>query len=602
MSADLFAEFRNNSASPPPLSQSSNRLGHSTQQEQTKKQAQTEDPFNFSGRNGAVPAHQSGSQWSSFCQSTPSSLNGWHQPMDVALQKAGDDDVWGDFEVAQSTEAPATPEVYTQPPVSGSIGWDSYSASEPGPHHFSNNAAQVVANNSTGAAGIGGFRDFDPQADWNSQSVWPRAEPTQKVQVKSAASNPNVLFDADDFELQGGEENVEDLDEFGDFETVVCTPRSDPVPSTTPQRPSSLDLLGLDDPPMFPPRKETSQDILRQQPRPAPVALSLGAMPSNPSSPPQPPVYESEYSLAEPEVKKPTHTSTYKANSKPVYVSSSKLASAARTVPSAKVTANDDEWGAWDDFSEDTGVNHASRGSDTNSMTDTWAQGVGDDGGLPTAMTDDSSPPPMNVPPPSILLSTFPELFNTGNSLFDSLAGQSPSFKQHVLSNTKTIRFLQGYVLLGATAARVIAGRKHRWHRDKVLAKSMSISAAGSKGMKLASVDKQQSAREDREAADVVAAWREHIGKLRSAVATANSAGKANIKVPELAEKPQIQTAKMVPTAPKPCIICGLKREERVSKVDLEVEDSFGEWWVEHWGHRACKNFWIEHEQLLRQR
>ncbi|KAJ3502922.1 hypothetical protein NM208_g16619 [Fusarium decemcellulare] len=33
----------------------------------------------------------------------------------------------------------------------------------------------------------------------------------------------------------------------------------------------------------------------------------------------------------------------------------------------------------------------------------------------------------------------------------------------------------------------------------------------------------------------------------------------------------------MVPTAPKACIICGLKREERVAKVDYEVEDSFGE-------------------------
>ena len=42
----------------------------------------------------------------------------------------------------------------------------------------------------------------------------------------------------------------------------------------------------------------------------------------------------------------------------------------------------------------------------------------------------------------------------------------------------------------------------------------MSISAAGSKGMKLAGIDKTQSAREDREAADVVAAWREHAKHL----------------------------------------------------------------------------------------
>lgn len=135
-----------------------------------------------------------------------------------------------------------------------------------------------------------------------------------------------------------------------------------------------------------------------------------------------------------------------------------------------------------------------------------------------------------------------------------------------------------------------------------MLAKSMSISAAGSKDMKLVGVDKTQTARENREAADVIAAWREHVGRLRAAVATANAEYKANLRIPELSENMVIQTAKMVPTARWPCVICGLKREERVFKVDLDVQNSFGEWWVEHWGHRACKNFWLKHEQRLRQR
>ncbi|KAG7418849.1 hypothetical protein Forpe1208_v002693 [Fusarium oxysporum f. sp. rapae] len=131
----------------------------------------------------------------------------------------------------------------------------------------------------------------------------------------------------------------------------------------------------------------------------------------------------------------------------------------------------------------------------------------------------------------------------------------------------------------------------------------MSISAAGSKGMKLAGVDKTQAAREDREAADVVAVWREQVGRLRSAVAAAKSVDKnLSLQVPEISENMQVHTAKMVPTAPRACIICGLKRDERVTKVDYEVEDSFGEWWLDHWGHKACKNFWIEHEQKLRQR
>lgn len=53
---------------------------------------------------------------------------------------------------------------------------------------------------------------------------------------------------------------------------------------------------------------------------------------------------------------------------------------------------------------------------------------------------------------------------------------------------------------------------------------------------------------------------------------------------------------KLVLIVLKFCIICGLKREECVGKVDFEVEDSFGEWWVEYWGYRVCKNFWIEYE------
>jgi hypothetical protein len=51
--------------------------------------------------------------------------------------------------------------------------------------------------------------------------------------------------------------------------------------------------------------------------------------------------------------------------------------------------------------------------------------------------------------------------------------------------------------------------------------------------------------------------------------------------------------------ATKPCVLCGLKRDERVEKVDGVVEDSFGEWWSEHWGHVACRNFWREHRGEL---
>jgi hypothetical protein len=62
-----------------------------------------------------------------------------------------------------------------------------------------------------------------------------------------------------------------------------------------------------------------------------------------------------------------------------------------------------------------------------------------------------------------------------------------------------------------------------------------------------------------------------------------------------------VQTLRGAETAAKACFLCGLKREERIVRVDFDVEDSFHEWWVDHWGHRACRNFWIEHEAALRQ-
>ncbi len=151
-----------------------------------------------------------------------------------------------------------------------------------------------------------------------------------------------------------------------------------------------------------------------------------------------------------------------------------------------------------------------------------------------------------------------------------------------------------------------MAGRKLRWHRDKFLAQGMAISAAGGKGgMKLAGVDRAQAARDDREAADVLAAWRQHVGRLRSAVAAANSTiaeARAHLRIPELGEHMAAQAAQMALAAPRPCLVCGLKRDERIKGVDVAVEDSFGEWWVEHWGHRACRNFWLEHEAKLRSR
>ena len=126
--------------------------------------------------------------------------------------------------------------------------------------------------------------------------------------------------------------------------------------------------------------------------------------------------------------------------------------------------------------------------------------------------------------------------------------------------------------------------------------------------MKLMGVDKAEAAREDREAGDLVRWWKDQVGRLRSAVAAANmtiAEHSSHLQVPELNETMPVKTATLAEgamTAPKCCVICGLKRDERVMKIDNDVEDSFGEWWVDHWGHRACKDFWVEHSDKLKHR
>lgn len=389
-------------------------------------------------------------------------------------------------------------------------------------------------------------------------------------------SNPNVMFDADDFELEGGDEDdyTED-DDFGDFEAAAPT-KPNPMPASKPpasapaprapnisQPPPSMDLLSLDDPTPPPPQPQE----LKSKP---------GSRPSKPLGFGATALTQSRQGLGH--LKAPSVSS-----------------------PASKpVVAEDEEWGAWDEFESKPARKEPRPRSPAG--VDNWDWEPAE--AVVTAKSDINrdEPPPMNVPPPSVLLSAFPSLFSTGNSLFKPMSAQKPSIKERILSDPKAVDFLKGYILIATAAGHVIAGRKQRWHRDKILAKSMSISAAGSKGMKLAGVDKTQSKREDREAADVAIAWGEYVGRLRSAVAAANSACKTSLKVPELNENMLVQTDKTAPTAPKPCIVCGLKREERVAKVDFDVEDSFGEWWVDHWGHRTCKNFWLQHEQTLRQR
>lgn len=622
MSADLFAEFNELSNSPASTTPQTSS-GQPAAQNQTPAAGSSQDALGplHSFDNSFNDASPSQQQWLSESDRSNafSSLSNASMlstaPQAPASGAADDDDDWGDFETSEPQEATIahTPKTTSQwAPPSQPVQWHNA-----GTQQSLSRQPQKLATTSNEPKRLGIVRADTLDLVSNhlvNIGDTPKPEPApairrephappQRPRLRQGPSDPNVLFDAGDFELEGGGDELEDDDDddFGDFETVAPAPSQAAVPARPAAKPAppSLDLLGLslEEPPQPP----TSIDMPAQQASTGSL-LSFGSTAMSYPTAPKSPSYQQRNPFPELAIKTPTATEFDKKETQksPSPVTAWPNFEEKETTGPSKYHDDEDEWGAWDDMPSGTGKDtvHIDARADVKG----WDWDETDDVKPVATTVCDDAPPPINVPPPSVILSIFPDLFSSADKLFKPMSGQGVSIKDKVLSDSKVVDFLHGYILLATTAAHVIAGRKHRWHRDKILAKSMSISAAGSKGMKLAGVDKTQSVREDREAADVVAVWRDRVGRLRSAVAAANSAGRAGLKVPELNETMQVQTAKLAPTGLKACIICGLKREERVSKVDLDIEDSFGEWWVEHWGHRACKNFWTEHEQKLRQR
>jgi hypothetical protein len=196
---------------------------------------------------------------------------------------------------------------------------------------------------------------------------------------------------------------------------------------------------------------------------------------------------------------------------------------------------------------------------------------------------------PTNIPPPAILLQMLPKLF-------EDLANSS-SANGHMQSYDAV---LHAYTV----ASHIIAGRALRWKRDNILSQNTRIGPASASrkggGMKLTSIDKTESLKEQREVTDVVQAWGGHAHFFNS------TAQKAGIRRPLMALsehlKPLLAKGTNVLTSQHICSLCGLKRDERVPETDINVDDSFGEYWIEHWGHRDCKDFWQRNQALLPQR
>ncbi|PYH40950.1 uncharacterized protein BP01DRAFT_360818 [Aspergillus saccharolyticus JOP 1030-1] len=201
---------------------------------------------------------------------------------------------------------------------------------------------------------------------------------------------------------------------------------------------------------------------------------------------------------------------------------------------------------------------------------------------------------PINIPPPSVLLELFPQLF-------EQLRLEAMDARKDMQHSDKVER--AAWVIRNTlkTAARVVAGRTLRWKRDKILSQSMRIGPAGKPGgMKLNAVNKNEDVKEQQEAVDVLTMWRDRAALYNSVIQASG-----NRPVPIIQENARAMTLSADRGAHKSshaCALCGLKRDERLPKVDENVEDSFGEWWTEHWGHTDCRQFWENNKALLGQR
>lgn len=562
----------------------------------------------------------------------------FNAPQPAAQDAEDDEDGWGDFEEAPSATVPNPPRSILGEGNSQVSSTTADLRSHPAPAirnriHRADTFA-LMSNSLVGLDDGATPKPWQDRPSWekkpapssalSSSAQAPRLSTTQPPLSKPKPKNPDVdvLFDADEFD---GEAPEDEDDEFGDFETVEPPSVKAPAPATA--QTAMADLLSLDfDPPAQlvpanPPisvatstRKEPPSQLLSTL-NVNPPSLSPNALyPNAPKSP--------SYSERNP-FPGLAVTTPVSGSFPPELKDDGKEASPTPITAWPAVESATEKDGYFDAFADFPPDASSATPGGPSAVSSNWDWDTVD-APQPQSQPRSSSqttqrkaseqeaigPPPTNIPPPSILLSVFTELLEEADTkLYKPTANQAPGVKSRIYADPATLDYLRGYLGLAAVAARILAGRKLRWNRDKFLSQSMTISAAGSKGgMKLTGIDKTQTAREDREAADVVGVWRDQVGKLKSAVAAANIGIQKQpvklepLKVPEINDHMVVSTAKMVLKAPRPCVVCGLKRDERLKGVDVDVEDSFGEWWVDHWGHKTCRNFWLGNEERLRSR
>ena len=580
MSSDLLAEFDSFYQAP--------------QKNQAATTSASNDLSFLSDTGGNAPLGQpsASSQWQTQAP-TPNNdiwggMTGFQSTTNAQSTNAPQKDIWGSFEAVSSpNQVPAQPK--SSPNYDGFRADMERTMNQNKPGIVRRPTLDLFSSNVHNSANYA-----PPKPAIKTQAFPPRPAPV------STSSYGEVLFDATD-ELA----EPEDDDEFGDFETGT----SEPTPQTQTLPLPSQSLAGMFDATTLAPKPTKKPPNLLS----TTATLSSGSLPY-PQAPKSPSFQErnpfAELGIATKQVsaakKEDKLNSASPITAWPTYEPKVPKAEAYIDSPAPE---NDEEWGDFADLPPESPAVQTAKAA-SGIEADAWAWDAADQISEPTPAPPQADvAPPTNIPPPSVILALFPALFDLPQStLFKAVSNQPFSLKNRIISDPSTVDFLRGYLLIATVAARIIAGRKLRWKRDALLSQAMKIgpAAAGGKGgMKLTGVDKAEITREDREAADVVRVWKEQLGRLRSAIAIANSSMQntsAHLAMPDVSENMYVKTQEGGLTAPKPCLICGLKRDERINKVDVQVEDSFGEWWVEHWGHRACRNFWLEHEAKLKHR
>ncbi|OQE19930.1 hypothetical protein PENSTE_c014G05805 [Penicillium steckii] len=298
--------------------------------------------------------------------------------------------------------------------------------------------------------------------------------------------------------------------------------------------------------------------------------------------------------------KSPTHKSTFKASPdsvpKPMARSPAKKKSITPKPTPPAPAWDDDAFDDWGDFNDGpapapAAISTPKKSSHTSPPpTDSFTSG---------STTQSSTVRPTNIPPPSVLLELLVDLMNN----LQKEAASTSKTRQESTDQSKTAAKIHTTL---STAARIIAGRTLRWKRDTILSQSMRIGparAGKSSGMKLSAVNKHEDVKEEQDAVDVLALWRERAALFNNVVQAAGLRPIPTVASPAALKVVTAKSGQGALKATHACALCALQRDERLLRVDEDnVQDSFGEWWTEHWGHTGCRLFWEANHSLLGQR